>query len=382
MTDGSPTMQTDNATSDLVIIGLSGGVDSSVAAMNLIEQGARVEALFMKNWEEDDDEEYCAATEDLADATAVAENLGIRLHTVNFATEYWDRVFEYFLAEYRAGRTPNPDVLCNKEIKFHAFLDYALQLGAGKIATGHYARVVPDGDRWQLHRADDDNKDQTYFLHLLNQHQLSHSLFPLEAMSKQQVRDKARRAGFATHDKKDSTGICFIGERRFRDFLARYLPASPGDIETPGGKVIGRHQGLMYYTIGQRQGLGIGGLAETPDAPWFAARKDLERNVLIAVQGHDHPLLLSGGLRASRVHWISGVGPELPLRCLARCRHRQPLQACTVRQEKGILRVAFDELQRAITPGQSVVFYRDRQCLGGAVIDAADDTDNQHTARI
>lgn len=355
----------------MIIVGLSGGVDSSVAALRLLEEGHEVEGLFMKNWEEDDTEEYCSAAADLADAQAVADRLGIRLHTVNFSTEYWDRVFEYFLSEYRAGRTPNPDVLCNKEIKFRAFLDYALDLGAEKIATGHYARVLETADGWQLHQATDRDKDQTYFLYLLNQHQLAHSLFPLSDLTKTEVRDIARRAGFVTQDKKDSTGICFIGERRFTDFLSRYLPASPGAIETPNGEIIGRHHGLMYYTIGQRQGLGIGGVSGTPEAPWFVAHKDLDRNVLVVVQGHDHPLLLARGLTAYQPHWISGHEPDFPLSCLARCRHRQPLQSCTVSWEDHTLRAQFDRPQRANTPGQSVVLYAGNQCLGGAVIDQA-----------
>ena len=359
----------DRHPSGRVIVGLSGGVDSSVAALVLLEQGYEVEALFMKNWEEDDDEDYCAAAEDLADARAVADTLGIKLHTVNFAADYWDRVFEYFLAEYRSGRTPNPDILCNKEIKFRAFLDHALALGAGKIATGHYAKVLYDGQQWQLHQPADADKDQTYFLYLLDQHQLSHSLFPLAELSKQQVRKKARDAGLRTHDKKDSTGICFIGERRFRDFLARYLPASPGHVETVDGQVIGRHQGLMYYTIGQRQGLGIGGVSGTTEAPWFVAGKDLDRNALIVVQGHDHPALLAQGLIASQSHWISGRDPDFPLACHARCRHRQPLQSCTVSRDDGSLRVMFDAPQRAVTPGQSIVLYAGDRCLGGAVID-------------
>jgi tRNA-specific 2-thiouridylase len=354
----------------MIIVGLSGGVDSSVAALRLLEEGHEVEGLFMKNWEEDDTAEYCSAAADLADAQAVADRLGIRLHTVNFSTEYWDRVFEYFLSEYRAGRTPNPDVLCNKEIKFRAFLDYALDLGADKIATGHYARVLETADGWQLHQAADHDKDQTYFLYLLNQHQLAHTLFPLSDLTKAKVRDIARRAGLVTQNKKDSTGICFIGERRFRDFLSRYLPASPGTIETPDGKVIGRHHGLMYYTIGQRQGLGIGGVSGTPEAPWFVARKDLARNALIVVQGHDHPLLLARGLTASQPHWISGQEPGFPLSCLARCRHRQPLQSCTVSCEDELLRVLFDTPQRANTPGQSIVLYAGNRCLGGAVIDS------------
>ncbi len=354
-----------------IMVGLSGGVDSSVAALRLIEQGHRVEGLFMKNWEEDDSSEYCSAAEDLADATAVAQTLGIKLHTVNFSSEYWDRVFSHFLDEYRAGRTPNPDVLCNREIKFKAFLDYALQLGAKAIATGHYAGIEKHDDGYQLIRAKDDNKDQTYFLYLLNQHQLSHARFPLWDIDKTDVRAMALKAGLQTHNKKDSTGICFIGERRFGDFLSQYLPAQPGNIETPEGEKLGTHQGLMYYTIGQRQGLGIGGVKGSGETPWFVAAKDLQRNVLIAVQGKQHPLLFAPALLAKQIHWIAQP-PRLPMRCLARCRHRQPLQPCSVTlQEHDTLHVAFDEPQRAITPGQAIVFYQQQVCLGGATIEQA-----------
>ena len=362
------TTQTDTGR---IVVGLSGGVDSSVAAMLLVEQGYGVEAVFMKNWEEDDTGEYCSAATDLADARQVADRLSIRLRTVNFAAEYWDRVFEYFLAEYRAGRTPNPDVLCNSEIKFRAFLDYALDLGANRIATGHYARVVETAAGWELQQAADTDKDQTYFLYLLDQHQLAHSLFPLAGLQKKDVRRLAHDAGFCTDAKKDSTGICFIGERRFKDFLARYLPAAPGDIEAEDGRVIGRHHGVMYYTVGQRHGLGIGGIAEAADEPWFVAGKDLARNGLLAVQGHDHPLLFAGGLRASRTHWIAGRPPPFPLACRARCRHRQALQACTVEVYGGMLHVTFAEPLRAVTPGQSIVFYEGARCLGGAIIDEA-----------
>ncbi len=352
-----------------VIVGLSGGVDSSVAALRLLESGYRVTGLFMKNWEEDDTEEYCSAAEDLADAQQVAERLGIELLTVNFSAEYWDRVFAHFLSEYRAGRTPNPDVLCNREIKFKAFLEHALDLGADYIATGHYAgiRRLPDG-RCELVRATDENKDQTYFLYMLGQHALQHALFPLHDLPKPAVRQIAERAGFANFRKKDSTGICFIGERRFRDFLAQYLPAQPGDIETLEGEVIGRHQGLMYYTIGQRQGLGIGGRADGDNRPWFVAAKDLERNVLRVVQGHDHPALLQRDLTAEQLHWVAGQPPAAQFTCRARCRHRQPLQTCEVTLDGELAQVRFAEPQRAITPGQSVVFYQDDTCLGGGII--------------
>jgi tRNA-uridine 2-sulfurtransferase len=355
---------------ETVMVGLSGGVDSSIAAALLLEQGWQVEALFMKNWEEDDEVGYCAAAQDLADARAVAERLGVRLYAVNFAAEYWDRVFSHFLAEYRAGRTPNPDILCNREIKFRAFLDHALRLGATRIATGHYARSDQDAAGWHLRLSADPDKDQTYFLHLLDQDQLAHSLFPLGGLRKAQVRDLARRLGLATAAKRDSTGICFIGERRFRDFLARYLPRDLGPIETPDGLTIGEHQGLAYYTIGQRQGLGVGGLRGGAEAPWFVAGKDPGRNVLIVVQGGDHPLLLSGGADIAQVHWISGAQPELPLDCLARARHRQPLQACRVLgYDQDRCRVRFQAPQRALAPGQSLVFYRGDECLGGGIIE-------------
>ncbi len=350
-----------------VIIGLSGGVDSSVAALLLKEQGWQVEALFMKNWEEDDDAEYCSAAEDLADAQAVADKLKIPLHTMNFSAEYWDRVFSYFLEEYKAGRTPNPDVLCNREIKFKAFLDHALEMGAGHIATGHYARITCNA-QCHLLQAADNNKDQTYFLYMLGQHALSHSLFPLGDLTKPEVRKIACQAGFDNYRKKDSTGICFIGERRFRDFLSTYLPANPGEIQTPEGKVVGRHQGLMYYTLGQRQGLGIGGVAGTDEAPWFVAAKDLESNILIVVQGHDHPLLFSNSLEAEQLHWTCGKPPARQFRAQARCRHRQPLQECLVHIENTLMRVEFEFPQRAITPGQSVVLYKSGECLGGGII--------------
>ena len=351
-----------------VIVGLSGGVDSSVAALRLLEDGYRVRALFMKNWEEDDREEYCSAAEDLADARQVAERLGVELLTVNFSGEYWDRVFEYFLAEYRAGRTPNPDVLCNREIKFKAFLDYALELGADYIATGHYAGTRHNDGEVQLIRASDENKDQTYFLYMLGQRALRHALFPLRDLSKPEVRAIAQRAGFANFRKKDSTGICFIGERRFRDFLAQYLPANPGSIETLDGEVLGEHQGLMYYTIGQRQGLGIGGKAAHEDRPWFVVDKDLQRNVLLVTQGHDHPALMKQTLTAEQLHWVAGAAPGEDFHCSARCRHRQPLQECSVRIVGDTAQVNFMQAQRALTPGQSVVFYRDEVCLGGGII--------------
>ena len=355
-----------------VIVGLSGGVDSSVAALRLLQTGWQVEGLFMKNWEEDDTATYCAAAADLSDAQDVADTLGIRLHTVNFATEYWDRVFEHFLAEYQAGRTPNPDILCNREIKFKAFLNYALDLGADYIATGHYAglnHTTPE--QFELHCALDQNKDQTYFLHLLNQHALRHIQFPLQSITKPQVRALAAEAGFTNARKKDSTGICFIGERRFRNFLADYLPTQPGEIVTTRGEVLGTHQGAFYYTLGQREGLGIGGQAQYGAAPWFVAEKDIMQNRLVVVQGHDHPHLFKQSLTATPVHWIAGSAPAEHFQCQARCRHRQPLQACTVSVDEDdtkTVHVVFDQPQRAVTPGQAIVFYTDQVCLGGGTI--------------
>ena len=356
-----------------VLVGLSGGVDSAVAAHLLIEQGYDVEALFMKNWEEDDAPGYCAAAADLADAQAVAERLGIPLRTVNFASEYWDLVFERFLSEYRALRTPNPDILCNSEIKFRAFLDHALDLGADWISTGHYARVTRQRGQTQLRLARDDNKDQTYFLYRLDQSQLGRALFPLAEKTKPEVRALARALGLANAAKKDSTGICFIGERRFADFLARYLPRAPGPIETPAGQVLGEHRGLAYYTIGQRQGLGIGGQRNAGEAPWFVAAKEPARNALIVVQGGAHPLLFAEELSGEQLHWISGAPPALaPLACRCRLRHRQPLQAATlVEYDTTRCKVRFATPQRALTPGQSAVFYQGDQCLGGCIIDTS-----------
>ncbi len=352
------------------MVGLSGGVDSSVAALLLRDQGYRLEGLFMKNWEEDDEPGYCAAAADLADATLVARQLGIPLHSVNFATEYWDQVFTAFLAEYRANRTPNPDVLCNREIKFRAFLDHARDLGATAIATGHYARRMTDDRGNHLCLSQDPDKDQTYFLHLLDQEQLGCALFPLGDLRKGEVRDLARRAGLTTATKKDSTGICFIGERRFRDFLARYVPPNPGPILTPAGVQLGEHQGLAYYTLGQRQGLGIGGQAGGPEAPWYVAGKDPDRNALIVVQGHDHPLLFSQALTLTGLHWIAGQPPrEAPFACQARIRHRQALQDCRVEYlDDTQARLRFSHPQRAVTPGQSAVLYLGAECLGGGVI--------------
>ena len=357
-------------TNTKVIVGMSGGVDSSVSALLLQQQGYQVEGLFMKNWDEDDGTDYCTAMDDLADAQAVSDKLGIKLHTANFAAEYWDNVFEHFFEEYKAGRTPNPDILCNREIKFKAFLDYARVLGADKIATGHYVRRGQIDGQAALLKGLDNNKDQSYFLHQVGSDELAQTLFPVGELEKPEVRRLAEEHNLVTHDKKDSTGICFIGERRFTDFLKQYLPAQPGNIETPQGDIIGKHQGLMYHTIGQRQGLGIGGLKNYPEEPWFVAEKDLERNVLVAVQGKQHDLLFSNWLAASDIFWINGSAPELPLQCRAKVRYRQSDQGCTIYPtDTGGYRIEFDEPQRAVTPGQSVVIYQDEICLGGGVIE-------------
>ena len=351
-----------------VIVGLSGGVDSSVASLLLTRQGHEVEGLFMKNWVDFADESECTVEEDRKDAMLVAESVGISFNDANFAMEYWDHVFKHFLDEYRAGRTPNPDILCNREIKFRAFIDHAMQLGGHLIATGHYARVEKQGETYCLLKGLDRNKDQSYFLYTLGQPQLSRTLFPLGELPKPEVRRIAEQAGFITHDKKDSTGICFIGERRFREFLSRYIPAQPGEMRTPDGEHIGEHSGLMYYTLGQRQGLGIGGRKDSTGEPWFVAGKDMEKKILFVVQG-DHPWLHSQSLIAEQLSWVSGEPPTFPCRASAKTSYRQPDQACVIDQnEQGQLEVTFDESQRAVTPGQSVVFYQDDNCLGGGII--------------
>ncbi|PKH65553.1 tRNA 2-thiouridine(34) synthase MnmA [Psychrobacter sp. 4Dc] len=376
----------ENPSTKHVIVGMSGGVDSSVSAVLLQQAGFKVEGLFMKNWEEDDGTEYCTAMDDLADAQAVCDKIGMKLHTANFAMEYWDRVFEHFLAEYKAGRTPNPDILCNKEIKFKAFLDYALTLGADYIATGHYTRrsvnyTNAEGDEVaQLLRGLDNNKDQSYFLHAVGGDKIAKTLFPVGELEKPVVRQIAEEHDLATAKKKDSTGICFIGERRFKDFLQQYLPAQKGEILTDDNKVIGTHDGLMYYTLGQRGGIGIGGVKDRVEAPWFVLAKDLEKNRLIVGQGHEHPMLMSNELKAYKLDWIDGLPPadvfsDEGLICMEKSRYRQPDQACRVfatNADGSEVRVVFDEPQRAVTPGQSAVFYIDEVCLGGGVIESID----------
>lgn len=350
-----------------VIVALSGGVDSAVAALLLQEQGHDVQALFMSNWEEDESG-YCTAAEDFQDARRVCELLGIPLHRVSFAREYRDRVFQYFLDEYLSARTPNPDVLCNREIKFGACFEYARRLGADRFATGHYVRNVRDGDRQVLRKAQDRSKDQSYFLHGIDPQVLPCTLFPLGELEKEAVRRLAHAATLPVFDKRDSTGICFIGERPFRRFLAGYLPAQPGHIETAEGRVIGEHGGLMYYTHGQRHGLGIGGLAQQSEEPWYVAGKDLARNVLIVVQGHDHPLLMTRALRTETVHWLAPPKDARSFRCAVKTRYRQIDQASRVRLDDGHAIVTFDLPQRAVAPGQFAVFYDGETCLGGAAI--------------
>ncbi|KGQ43832.1 tRNA 2-thiouridylase [Gallibacterium anatis] len=354
-----------------VIVGMSGGVDSSVSAYILQQQGYQVDGLFMKNWEEDDDTDYCTAAADLADAQAVCDKLGIKLHKINFAAEYWDNVFEHFLQEYKVGRTPNPDILCNKEIKFKAFLEYAAEdLGADYIATGHYVRRRGDDENAQLLRGLDDNKDQSYFLYTLSHKQVGQSLFPVGELEKPVVRQIAEDLGLVTAKKKDSTGICFIGERKFKDFLARYLPAQPGDIRTVDGDVIGRHEGLMYHTLGQRKGLRIGGLKNAGDEAWYVVDKDLQHNELIVAQGHNHPRLFSRGLIAGQLHWVDRKPLKQPLRCTVKTRYRQQDVPCQiVPLNDDLIEVSFDEPQIAVTPGQSAVFYLDEVCLGGGIIE-------------
>ena len=357
--------------SDLVIVGLSGGVDSAVSAWLLREQGYQVEGLFMKNWEDDDTETQCTAEADFADARQVAETLGIPLHRANFAAAYREEVFEHCLGEFRAGRTPNPDILCNQRIKFRAFLDHAKRLGADHVATGHYAGIGEDdnGNKMLL-RAADRNKDQTYFLYKLTQQQLAPALFPLAGLSKPEVREIADRVGFGNHDKPDSTGICFIGERDFQAFLKRYIDTTPGEIVSVDGEVLGEHAGLAFHTIGQRRGLNLGGRADRPGLPWYVADKDMAGNRLIVAQGHDHPALMNHGLEAVDWHWIDGAGPRDEIRCTARLRHRHADQPATLtRLADQRWRLLFDAPERAVAPGQSVVVYDGERCLGGGIIE-------------
>ncbi|AWH87152.1 tRNA 2-thiouridine(34) synthase MnmA [Limnobaculum parvum] len=354
-----------------VIVGMSGGVDSSVSAWLLQQQGYQVAGLFMKNWEEDDSDEYCSAATDLADAQAVCDKLGIELHTINFSAEYWDNVFEHFLAEYKAGRTPNPDILCNKEIKFKAFLEFAAEdLGADYIATGHYVRRQDVDGKSRLLRGVDANKDQSYFLYTLSHEQVAQSLFPVGELEKPEVRKIAEQLDLATAKKKDSTGICFIGERKFKDFLARYLPAQPGEIVTVDGDNVGTHQGLMYHTLGQRKGLGIGGLKDGGEDPWYVVDKDLINNRLIVAQGHEHPSLFSTGLIAQQLHWVDRHEITDTFHCTVKTRYRQQDIPCTVIPHgPDRIEVRFDEPVAAVTPGQSAVFYQNEVCLGGGVIE-------------
>jgi tRNA-specific 2-thiouridylase len=353
-----------------VIVGMSGGVDSSVAAWLLKEQGYQVEGLFMKNWEQDDTDSFCPAAQDLADAQAVCNQLDIPLHSVNFSEQYWDRVFAYFLHEYEMGRTPNPDVLCNKEIKFNAFLNHALQMGADYIATGHYAKNKVECSIGYLLKAKDKEKDQTYFLHAVEPTALAKTLFPIGDYTKPQIREFAKNLGLVTHAKKDSTGICFIGEKRFKTFLNEFILAKPGEIKSTEGKLLGKHDGLMFYTLGQRQGLGIGGMQNSSDEPWYVVDKDVSNNILYVAQGSHHPMLYAQGLICGPIHWLAEYQDQLPLTCYAKTRYRQPDQGCMISPpDNGRHYVMFSIPQRAITPGQFIVFYEKNRCLGGATIE-------------
>ncbi|MCW4456272.1 tRNA 2-thiouridine(34) synthase MnmA [Flavobacterium sp. MXW15] len=355
-----------------IVVGVSGGVDSSVAALRLVQQGEAVAGLFMQNWADDGSGE-CRAEDDRRDAVAVCGKLGIPFHFRDFSSEYWQGVFEHFLAEYAAGRTPNPDVLCNREVKFKHFLDAARELGAERIATGHYARIDRQDGRWRLLRGADRGKDQSYFLHQLGQEQLAATLFPIGGLQKDDLRRIAREAGLPTHAKKDSTGICFIGERDFRQFLSQYLPARPGEIRDPQDRRIAEHPGVFYFTLGQREGLNIGGVRGRPAAPWYVVGKDVAGNVLYVDQDHDSPWLQSGWLRSETAHWIAGAPPATRFECTAQTRYRQPDEPCTVQVgDDGSVEVRFARPQRAVTPGQSLVLYDGEQCLGGAVIAATD----------
>lgn len=352
-----------------IVVGLSGGVDSAVSALLLKQQGYEVMGIFMQNWETENDDPYCHAEQDLSDARAVCDLLQIPFQVVNFAKEYWNNVFQYCLDEFAAGRTPNPDIWCNKEIKFKVFLEHALALG-DCLATGHYAQIRDDGEQAQLLKGEDTNKDQSYFLYTLGQHELQHSLFPVGHLPKPQVREMAKLANLLNHNKKDSTGICFIGERRFKQFLSEFLLAKPGLMQTPEGEVIGEHDGLMFYTLGQRQGLNIGGRKNAAEIPWYVVGKDIAQNILLVAQGHDHPLLYSQRLFCNNAHWIAGSSPKTPLNCAAKIRYRHTDAACTLTQiNDDQYQVDFLQPQWAATPGQAIVFYDRNICLGGATID-------------
>ena len=356
------------------MVAISGGVDSAVALLRLVEAGVPVQAMFMKNWEEDDRDGHCSAAEDLADAQHVCDTLGIPLHAVNCSDSYWNGVFVQFIRDLENGMTPNPDVACNREVKFSAFLEHAQRFGAERVATGHYARIERADGAVRLLKGADGDKDQSYFLHALDQSQLDRAVFPLGELSKPTVRDMARRAGLAPHDKRGSTGLCFVGERRFAPFLARFIDDAPGPIETEDGTRIGEHRGLAFFTIGQRKGLGIGGRRGRAHAPWFVAAKDRGRNALVVVQGHDHPSLLSARVRLRDMHWIAGKPRPLPLRCAAKIRYRQADQACRAhpgRRGEDTLELHFEHPQWAAAPGQYAVLYDGDECLGGGVIESA-----------
>ena len=353
--------------SEHIIVGMSGGVDSAVSALLLKEQGFDVECIFMKNWEEDSP--YCTAEQDYYDALLACNHLGLQLKTVNFSKEYKEKVFDLFLKEYAAGRTPNPDTLCNKEIKFKAFLNYALKLGASHIATGHYARLDISNGSFQLRKGIDGNKDQSYFLFMLNQQQLGNTIFPIGEMTKKDVRNLAKEKGLPNHDRKDSTGVCFIGERNFTEFLHQYFKSDPGNMATKGGKTVGKHDGLMFYTLGQRQGLGIGGGHSEKEEPWYVVDKNLKKNKLIVAQGHEHPDLFHSQVIVEDLHWISDYTPSSN-ELNAKIRYRQKDQPCSVNISNGTANVTFEKPQFAVTPGQAAVFYKDDICLGGGTIES------------
>ena len=367
-----------------VIVAISGGVDSAVTAMLLKQAGVKVSAIFMKNWNEPDDYGNCQWEDDVADALTVCEKLDIPLNTVDLSQAYWDEVFVDFLREYQRGRTPNPDILCNREVKFKAFLEHVNALGGDIIATGHYAQIKSANNggtnrAFQLVRGKDRNKDQSYFLYTVGQPQLQKTIFPIGGLEKSSVRDLAKAAGLAVHKKKDSTGICFIGERKFRQFLSEYISIKPGKIKTLTGETIGQHEGTAFYTLGQREGLGIGGVKGYPQGAWFVAAKDQHKNELYVTQGHQHPALMSASLRAENIHWIAGRAPQLPLRCTAQTRYRQKDEPCEVTLVgEDVLDIRFTRPQRAVTPGQSVVFYLNEVCLGGAIIDSTEKATGEH----